>query len=167
MKLTRCIAAILAAALVSAPLPAPAAEHKVLIPASKLLPWEKLQRDRHTILFVQGKPGIVAFFYAPLRLPAGAKISGLSYRHYGADASAHTVVGIDRVRAGETPAWRRIYQAASTAWAPPPTAAITVTGAAIAGEERKVKKGWTYFVMVSADNQYSTVLDVTVKYQDP
>jgi hypothetical protein len=69
------------------------------------------------------------FFWATLKIPVNAKITGVSYRRW-ATAASKSNVAVDRVRPGTTPSWQRIYDGQSTEISPavrpgPPSSAPT------------------------------------------
>lgn len=161
MGTTHRIAALAAAALLIAALPAAAgaAARKVTIRPTAFSPSMTHQADTRSGAFNSG-PGV--FFWAPLKLPLGSKITGISYRRIG-HAGRQTNAGVHRVQPGKVPAWQEVYHAISTAEAF--GGGIVVNGTFV-GATKKVGQGWDYFVLTYVETD-AAVGDVTVRYVTP
>jgi len=159
------LAAVAAAALLAAlPSGAEGARRKIVVHPNQLAPFETQQSDSRLGVWNAGN-GTAVWFWKKLRLPAGARITGLSYRRI-AETAAPTVVGLDRVSPDATPAWERIYNAASTDLSPVGSTGTTVPGVRATASPR-VLRGFTYFLLVQSESGGAAVGDVTVRYRTP
>lgn len=152
------VAAVLVAAL---PAAADAATKKITLKPNALTPFTSQQDDQRSGIF-NGGDGVR--FWASLKLPVGAKITGLSYRRWATTTLA-TDVSVDRVQPGKSPAWQRICIGEAFDVSPAGSTGTTVNGA-FTGQPKKVESGWNYFVHVFT-NPGAFVGDITVKYETP
>jgi len=163
-RLSHAIAAAAAAAfLAAAPGTAGAAAHRIVIRPNSLQPYRSTQSDIHSGAYVGS--ATAAAFWRELRLPVGARITGLSHQRIALDGSL-TAVSVQRVRADANPTVRTIFSAVGSDTTPPDRAWTTVAGTAT-GEPRRVRGGWTYFVFVQTSSGNAAVGTITVRYRTP
>ena len=97
-------------------------------------------------------------FYAPLNLPVGAKITKVTYYHYGEAAPAGTSLGIFRLKMGN--AREQLAGEAST----DSTAAIIPVDLPITGD-LSIRAGYRYYVGIVSDNENSFFMGAKINYQ--
>ena len=97
-------------------------------------------------------------FYAPFTLPAGARITKITYYHYGETAPAGTTLGIFRLKMGSER--EQLAGGAST----DSTAAIIPVDVPITGDP-SIKAGYRYYIGVVSDNENSNFMGVKINYQ--
>ena len=153
----------LAALVAAVPGAADAAVKRLVIRPNDLTPFVTQQVDSRYGAF-NSATGLT-LFWQELRLPAGSKIRSLRYRRF-ATAANPTVVGLDRVNPGQTPAWQRILQGIGTDVSPAGSIGTIVTASPM-GVSRKVTRGWSYFVLVSTESCGAGVGDIPVVYSTP
>ena len=153
----------LAGLVAAIPNAADAAVKRLVIRPNDLAPFVTQQADTRYGVFNSAPE--LTLFWKELQLPAGAKIRSMRYRRL-ASAANPTVVGIDRVNPGKTPAWQRILQGTGTDISSAGSIGTIVTASPM-GVSRKVTRGWSYFVLVSTESCGAGVGDIPVVYSTP
>ena len=105
-------------------------------------------------------PGAGAEFYAKVKLPVGAKITGMRYYHRSLGSDPGTNVNLFSAKFGQFP---DIIMAAGSKDGN--DTIIPVTGEFIPASDRYVRPGLRYFVLIGSNNQESTVWGIKVFYK--
>lgn len=150
----------LVALIAALPAAAGAAARKIVVKPNDLTPFAANQVAQRLGVFNSG-PAVS--FWASLKMPVGARITGLSYRRVAADSNMTNVV-IQRVQVGKTPARQGIYEAPGSEISPMASVGTIVNGTFI-GPTKVVQAGWDYFVMTWT--AYPAIGDITVRYETP
>jgi len=158
---------LIMAALLSAFLPGTAAAAVKKVKAEKLIQSRTPQANIRSPFFVSCKSGS-CFYYYPLKLPAGAVLEGLSYRHSGQGTGAQTIVGLDRVKPVAATPLQRIYQGDSTEDTGSLYDTVKVVGELQDGAVKKVRNSWDYLLVVETSaSPLGAVGTIKVIYKPP
>jgi hypothetical protein len=99
-------------------------------------------------------------FYAPFTLPKGARITQITYYHYGEASPAGTSFAIFRLMMGNAREQLAIGSSTdSTAFIIP--VVVSITG------DQVIRKGFRYYIGVVCDNANSNFLGVKITYTVP
>lgn len=146
-------------------LPGKAAGATRKIQPHHLIPTVSNQEDVKTSFVVASRdPVYPVSFYFPLKLPGGAIITGLRYKHAGLSNPAKTKVSIMRVRAAAAEPLQTIISGSSTSYSPT-VFFETVRGQFLPGMTRRITPGWKYYLLVSCGKPFSGVGTVFVAYR--
>ena len=146
-------------------LPGKAAGATRKIQPHRLIPAVSNQKDLKTFMAVVSRdPVYPVSFYFPLKLPGGAVITGLRYKHAGLLNPAKTKVSIMRVRAAAAEPLQRIISGSSTSYSPT-LVFETVRGQFLPGMTRRIIRGWKYYLLVGCETPLSAVGTVFVNYR--
>ena len=138
----------------------------IKIKPDKLKKVISVQEDLRYPFVVKASPFMEnAKFYYLLKLPVGTKFKGMEYQHGGTAASSNTAVSIIRAKADASPALQLILQGRSTEYTVSGINFVWVQAEFYPGAVRRFRKGWTYFVYVECEDEYSLVGDVKVFYE--
>jgi hypothetical protein len=99
-------------------------------------------------------------FYANVKLPVGAKITGMRYFHRSLGSNPGTDVYLFSVKFGQNPGM--IYSASSNDGS---DTIIPVEGTFIPPADRYVRPGFRYFLRIWSNNLESTVWGIKVFYK--
>jgi hypothetical protein len=105
-------------------------------------------------------PGTSVIFYANVKLPVGARITGMRYFHRSLGSNPGTYVYLFSVKFGQLPGI--IYVAESNDGS---DTIIPVDGTFIPPADRYVRPRFRYFVTIGSNNLESTVWGIKVFYQ--
>lgn len=164
MRTSRSIAGPIAIAVLAVlliPAAASAATKKIVIKPNALHPEYSLQG---------GQSGFGVFdaqYWATLKLPVNATITGLSFRRFATSAVEETWVSLERVKVGVSPSRQQIYAASATDASPAGSTGHIVTGNSVPGAVRKVTTGWDYYIHAGSGAESAQIVDVTVKFVTP
>ena len=131
-----------------------------IVDAGSLKIWpDQLKPTSPAFSYVQ--PGFLVSngtFYAPVALPSGSRVVKLSYYHRGTSAQASTALSIVRMQMGNASELMG-SQSSTDATGTVIPVDVSITGDPI------IKKGYRYYVVVSADNTSSNVQGVKIVYE--
>jgi len=166
-RLRSAIAAALALSAVLAAAAPAAALSKAVIRPEKLTPVNRQVSQGLTPVYVGSLGATPATFWAPLKLPLGARIKGLVYYHWG-DGTHFTNVMVTRAKVGQPLSAADIIfynqSNASVSLASPPVT-MTMMTKNNPSSDTLVRPGYRYFIFVTSEESHSLVGGVKVLYQ--
>lgn len=157
-----------AAAVLATATPSAAATKAVVITPEKMIPVNRTQDHQQIAAWVGAMGPTPVVFWAPLKLPLGAKITGLVYYHWS-DGAEMTSAVVTRAKVGASySAADVIYSNLSTAAASlfGPPVVMTTTTPDNPSSDTVVRPGYRYFVFAGSGAVNAIVGGVKVLYQD-
>lgn len=162
----RTVGALAAAAVLAAAQPA-AAVSVLTIPPEKMTPVNSHLAQMRVTAYVSSLGATAATFWAPVKLPLGARIKGLVYYHWG-DGTNPSSVWVTRAKIGSPLSAADIIfantsTAAASASDPPVT--LTMLTKNSPASDTLVRPGYRYFIFVSTATSGAKVAGVKILYQ--